>query len=65
MTGAQIAALIVGSMMFLPGLCFFAFGIGMFDQDGSTLLAIGVAILLAVFFLGRFAFRKPPSPPPS
>jgi hypothetical protein len=62
-TRGQIAALIIGSMMFLPGLCFFTFGIGGLAGDGGILLFIGVAILGVVAWLDYIAFHQPPPPP--
>lgn len=59
-TRGQIVALIIGSMMFLPGLCFFTFGIGDALGDGSLLLFIGVAILGVVAWLAYIAFHRPP-----
>ena len=59
-TRGQIAALIIGSMMFLPGLCFLVFGIGGGFGD-SSLLLIGLAILAVVAWLAYIAFKRPPS----
>ena len=60
-TRGQIAALIIGSMMFLPGLCFFVFGVGGgLNDEGGMLLLIGLGILAVVAWLAFIAFRRPP-----
>lgn len=61
-TRGQIAALIVGSMMFLPGLCFLAFGFEGALGDAGGLLLIGAVILGIVGALGYYAFRRPSKP---
>jgi len=68
MTGGQIAALIFGLLLLVPGGCFLFFGIGLMGEphmsDGATvMLIVGLAILGLMGFLFRVAFRKPPPPP--
>jgi hypothetical protein len=59
-TRGQIAAIIIGSMMFLPGLCFLAFGFeGALGDEGGLLLT-GLVILGIVGALAYYAFRRPP-----
>jgi len=70
MSGGQIAALVFGVILLIPGGCFTVFGIGMLGDPqsynlGPPLLIIGLVILAFVAFLGWVAFhkRKPPQPP--
>jgi membrane protein implicated in regulation of membrane protease activity len=70
MSGGQIAALVFGVLLLIPGGCFTVFGIGLLNDRGSyqlgpPLLTIGVVILAVVGLLGWVAFRKrkPPAPP--
>jgi hypothetical protein len=71
MSGGQIAALLFAVILLIPGGCFLVMGVGMLsdktDYGGLTQLALGVGVglLVLVFFLGRFAFRKrkPPQTP--
>jgi hypothetical protein len=71
MSGGQIAALIFGVILLIPGGCFTVLGIGFLGDNtaygmGPPLLIIGLLILAFVGFLGWIAFRKrtPPQPPP-
>ena len=60
LNGKQIAALIVGSMLFLPGLCFLTFGMDGGLGDGNMLGLIGLVLLAIVGYLAWYAFRKRP-----
>jgi hypothetical protein len=67
MSGGQIAALIFGVILLIPGGCFTVFGIGMMGDPqsynlGPPLLIIGLIILSFVGFLGWVAFHKPKPP---
>ena len=69
MSGGQIAALIFGVILLIPGGCFTVFGIGFLGDPtaygmGPPLLIIGLLILAFVGFLGWIAFRKRPPPQP-
>jgi hypothetical protein len=59
-TRGQIIAVIIGSMMFLPGLCFLAFGFEGALGDSSGLLFTGLVILGIVGALAYYAFHRPP-----
>jgi hypothetical protein len=59
-TRGQIVALIIGSMMFLPGLCFLAFGLEGALGDMGGLLLTGLIILSIVGALAYYAFHRPP-----
>jgi hypothetical protein len=59
-TRAQIIAVIIGSMMFLPGLCFLAFGLEGALGDSIGLLLTGLIILGIVAGLAYYAFHRPP-----
>ena len=64
LNGKQIAALIVGSMLFLPGLCFLAFGMDGGLGDGNMLGLIGLVLLTVVGILAWYVFwRRPPDKP--
>jgi hypothetical protein len=70
MSGGQIAALVFGVILLIPGGCFTVFGIGFLgdataDGMGPPLLIIGLLILGFAAFLGWVAFhkRKPPQAP--
>ena len=65
MKGGQIAALIIGCLLLLPGGCFMLFGIGIASDSsdnmssaGWSLIAIAVAILAFAGLLFWIAFRK-------
>jgi len=70
MKGGQIAALIIGILLLLPGGCFMLFGIGLASDStdnlsglGWTMVGIAVAILAFAGLLFWIAFRKrPPAP---
>ena len=59
-TRGQIAAVIIGSMMFLPGLCFLAFGLEGALGDSGGLLLVALIILGIVAALAYYAFHRPP-----
>lgn len=64
LNGKQIAALIVGSMLFLPGLCFLAFGMDGGLGDGNMLGLIGLGMLTVVGILAWYVFgHRPPDKP--
>ncbi len=70
MSGGQIAALIFGVILLIPGGCSTVLGIGFLGDPtaygmGPPLLIIGLLILALVAFLGWVAFhkRKPPAIP--
>ncbi len=67
MSGGQIAALVFGVILLIPGGCFTVFGIGFWGDPtaygmGPPMLIIGLVILAFAGFLGWVAFhkRKPP-----
>lgn len=67
MSGGQIAALIFGIILLIPGGCFTVFGIGFLGDSsaynmGPPLLIIGLLILAFAAFLGWVAFHKRPPP---
>jgi len=69
-TGGQIAALILGLLMLLPGGCFVITGIIMFTDPMLSLaswpyLFIGIVILAVTLLLFCVAFRRRPPPPGS
>ena len=70
MSGGQIAALVFGVILLIPGGCFTVLGIGFLGDStaygmGPPLLIVGLVILAFVGFLGWVAFhkRKPPGAP--
>lgn len=68
MSGGQIAALVFGVILLIPGGCFTVFGIGMLGDPqsynlGPPLLITGLVILAFVAFLGWVAFHKRNPPP--
>ena len=66
MTGGQIAALIFGLLLLLPGGCFVFLGFTMMSEStdfGTMMLVVGLIILAVMGLLFWLAFRKrPPSP---
>ena len=64
MSGSQIAALIFGKILLIPGGCFLAFGIVDVGKD-PTLLVPGVGILVVAALLFWMAFRNRDRPAPS
>jgi len=77
--GSQIAALIFGALLLLPGGCFLLFGLGLASDNSDNLSGLGwimiliaAAILSVMGLLFWFAFRKRPplapvegGPPPA
>src|SRR5579863_6773615 len=78
MKGGQIAALVIGCLLLLPGGCFMLFGIGLASDTSDNLggagwMLIGIALAILAFagLLFWIAFRKrapaatsgPPAPP--
>jgi hypothetical protein len=76
MSGGQIAALIFGILLLLPGGCFLVFGIGFatdrqYSDVSLVMLPVAAGILVLAGFLFWVAFRRKPgqsgspdAPPP-
>jgi membrane protein implicated in regulation of membrane protease activity len=65
MKGGQIAALVIGCLLLLPGGCFMLFGIGLASDTSDNLggagwMLIGIALAILAFagLLFWIAFRK-------
>jgi len=70
MTGGQIASLIFGLILLLPGGCFLIFGVGMLTDSGGyasvgpPLLFVAFLILAVATLCLWIAFRRRNPPPP-
>jgi hypothetical protein len=66
MTFGRFVGLAAATLLLLPGLCFFGFGLGFITGGGTqtsggvALLLIGVAILVGAFMLFRVILRDAP-----